>query len=351
MRTRRCHAPAPRRSRNENSTPCRRTVSQPPARHGGGPPEPARRAGVDTRGCAGLAGAAGGSLPAGVSRGCLWGEGLSRKWDCGSRDGVVLSPPESGRTFQRGRSASWRMDTGRRLGAPWVRASQVAPACSESAVGAAHGAKGASAFCEYLTQRCPPPQSPPVLVPLIGVTPARAAPLLPLPPCPRKVSAPRSNGTAPSRRLPQPAVPPSALRQVGHARSASSVTPFAETEDRRSRRTSGTARAPKCRRCPRKTRGGMASGARVGQGSEAAAGPGGVGGARWSGGVPWERGVPARCPRGSRPGPGGGAGPLPPPEPLLGYGRANQRSPAQPGPGTTALYGARRPRGAARITI
>lgn len=88
--------------------------------------------------------------------------------------------------------------------------------------------------------------------------------------------------------------------------------------------------------------------------SEAAAGAGGWG-AHGRGGpirsVPWDRGVPAGCPRGSGPVRGGRAGPLPPPGPLPGYGRANQRSPAQPGPGTAALYGARRPRGAARIAI
>ncbi|XP_031985305.1 collagen alpha-1(II) chain-like [Corvus moneduloides] len=92
---------------------------------------------------------------------------MSRKRDCGSQDGEILSPPESGRTFPRGRSAPWRLDTGTRFALPWVRASRVAPACAEAAVFAARGAKGAAAFCEYLAQRCPPgrppPQSPPDL--------------------------------------------------------------------------------------------------------------------------------------------------------------------------------------------
>ncbi|XP_050175575.1 collagen alpha-1(I) chain-like [Myiozetetes cayanensis] len=134
----------------------------------------------------------------------------------------------------------------------------------------------------------------PQSVPQMGIK----SPVSPLP-LPTRGPAWRSSGTAPSCWLSRRAVPPDPLPRVGRRRPASSVTRDAETEDRRSRRTSGAPRAPACRRCPRNTSGEM--GGREPRGGKGQRGSGRGGGRALAGchrespGVP---GVPAGGARG-----------------------------------------------------
>lgn len=204
VRPRLGHASAPRRSRNENSTRCRRTVSPPPARHGGVPPEPARRARADTRGCAAVACAARGSLPAGGFRGCLWGEGMSRKRDYGSRDGVVRSPPERGRTFPRGQSAPWRLGTEGALARrgcahhgwrPRARKPPSAPRTVQRAPLPSANTSPSVAPPAALLRKVPRSLC------LRPGSPQSVQRRGPFPSLPTQGPAPRSNGTAPSRWL------------------------------------------------------------------------------------------------------------------------------------------------------